>query len=104
MPKQTLTNYATKGDIRADFEKSPEKYADLTEKERHSIVSRGQVAGSAIKVFNRGKKGHRQYKPGQGGVKKSERAAQRSDLIARGLAGKRGPLSKDAQQALVSKG
>lgn len=101
--KNTLTNYATKADIKADFEKNPAKYSALSEKEQHSIVSRGQVAHSAIKVFNRGKKGYRQYKPGQGLVKKGERAAQRADLVARGLAGKRGPLSKDAQQALVAK-
>lgn len=99
----SLTNYATKADIRADFLAKPEKYSGLSEKEQHSIVSRGQVAHKAIAVFNKGRKAHRKYVPGQGGVKKAERAAQRSDLIARGLAGKRGPLSKGAQQALVSK-
>jgi hypothetical protein len=103
MPKNVLTNYATKADIRADFEAKPEKYAGLTDSQRHSIVSRGQVSHAAIKVFNKGRKGHRQYVPGQGGIKKGERAAQRADLISRGLAGKRGPLSKEAQQALVSK-
>lgn len=104
MPKSTLTNYATKADIAADFAAKPEKYAGLTDKQRHSIVSRGQVAHAAIAVFNRGRKAHRKYTPGQGAVKKSDRAAQRADLISRGLAGKRGPLSKVAQDSLVSKG
>lgn len=104
MPKNSLTNFSTKADIRKDFESHPEKYADLTDGQKHSIVSRGQVAQAAIKVFNRGKKAHRVYKPGQGGVVKANRAAQRSDLVARGLAGKRGPLSKAAQDSLVSKG
>jgi hypothetical protein len=103
MSKNTLTNYATKADIRADFEAKPEKYAHLTDAQRHSIVSRGQVAHAAIKVFNKGRKAHRQYVPGQGLTVKADRAAQRADLISRGLAGKRGPLSKEAQQALVSK-
>lgn len=103
MPKQTLTNYATKADIRADFQAHPEKYASLSDKQRHSIESRGQVADAAITVFNRGKKAHRKYVRGQGLVKKGERAAQRADLISRGLAGQRGPLSKVAQDALVSK-
>lgn len=103
MQKNSLTNYATKADIRADFEAKPEKYSGLTDAQRHSIVSRGQVSHAAIKVFNKGRKGHRQYVPGQGGIKKGERAAQRADFVSRGLTGKRGPLSKAAQQALLSK-
>ena len=99
----SILNYATKADIRAEFVAKPEKYASLTVEQKHSIMSRGQVSGAAIKVYNRGKKAHRQYRPGQGGLVKSQRAAQRADLIARGLAGQRGPLSKEAQQALVSK-
>lgn len=101
MPKAPFTNYATKADIRADFQAHPEKYAGLSEKEQHSIVSRGQVSGAAIKVFNRGKKAHRKYVPGQGAVAKKQRLDARKDLIARGLAGKRGPLSQKAVDALV---
>lgn len=104
MSKNLIPNYATKADIRAEFNAHPEKYSGLTEKQQASISSRGQVSHAAIAVFNRGKKAHRKYVPGQGGVKKSAVAAQRADLNARGLTGKRGPLSKAAVQALVSKG
>lgn len=104
MSKNLFTNYATKADIRADFNAKPEKYAHLTDQEKHSIVSRGRVSGNAAKVFNRGKKGYRQYKPGQGNVAKAERLAARARLADVGLAGKRGPLSQAAKDALrVSK-
>jgi hypothetical protein len=91
---------ATKADIRADFEKSPQKYSGLSERAQHSIVSRGQVAEDAIKVFNRGRKGHRRYVRGQGLAVKATTAAQRQRLVDAGLAGKRGPLSKAALAAL----
>jgi hypothetical protein len=91
---------ATKADIRADFEAKPSKYAGLSEREQHSIVSRGQASEAAIVVFNKGRKGHRRYVRGQGNVVKATRQATRSSLVEQGLAGKRGPLSKAALAAL----
>lgn len=98
-----MPNFSTKADIRAEFLANPTKYAGLSEKEQHSIVSRGQVAAKAIAVYNRGRKAHRRYVPGQGQTVKAQKAQVRADLVSRGLAGKRGPLSKAAQSALKAK-
>jgi hypothetical protein len=95
---------STKADIKADFLAKPSKYAGLTDAQRHSIVSRGQVSGAAIAVFNKGRKGHRRYVRGQSGAVKATVQSQRAALVEAGLTGKRGPLSKAAQESLSAKG
>lgn len=76
---------------------SPEAQATVRE------GARGRLHKEAIKRYNKGRKADRQYVLGAGTVANAERKAQRSALVAKGLAGTRGPLSKAAQVSVLSK-
>lgn len=96
-----MSRIVTKADIRAEFEAKPEKYAGLSPRQQNSIVSRGQAAEAAIKVYNKGRRPHLRYVRGNGGAAKAQTAATRQSLVSQGIAvGQRGPLSKAALAAL----
>ena len=103
MSKSTRVTRPTKADVRAFYAAHPERAAKFSERAQHSIVSRGQLSQVVIDDYNKGVKPERQYVRGQGKAIKADRLAVRASLIEKGLAGKRGPLSKQAQEALASK-
>lgn len=104
MAKSIRVTRPTASDVRKFAAEHPEKFSALSERAQHTLVSRGQLAQAVIDTYNKGVKPERQYVRGQSGAVKADRMNVRADLIARGLAGKRGPLSKAAQECLVSKG
>lgn len=108
MSKSTRVTRPTASDVRSFFVANPERMAKFSEHVQHVLTpgsgARGQLPEVAITDYNKGVKPERQYVRGQGLAIKGERKSARADLIKRGLAGQRGPLSKAAQDALVSKG
>lgn len=107
MAKSTRVTRPTASDVRAFYVAHPERASKFNEHVQHVITpgsgARGQLPQVVIDDYNKGVKPDRQYVRGQGLAVKADRKAVRADLIAKGLAGKRGPLSKEAQEALVSK-
>ncbi|HWV45310.1 MAG TPA: hypothetical protein VN039_04655 [Nitrospira sp.] len=103
MAKSSRVTRPTAKDVRAFAAAHPERFSTLSERSQHTLVSRGQLAQDVIDTYNKGVKPERQYVRGQSGAVKGERMALRHSLIEKGLAGKRGPLSKAAQESLVSK-
>lgn len=107
MAKSTRVTRPTAADVRAFYAAHPERAAKFSERVQHVITpksgARGQLPQCVIEDYNRGVKPERQYVRGQSGAVKADRLALRAGLIEKGLAGKRGPLSKAAQEALVSK-
>ena len=88
--------------VRAYFQGSPERLAVLSPEAQKTVRegARGRLHPQAVKAFNSKRKAHRRYTLGNTTVATSTRKAQRADLMARGLTGARGPLSKAAKAAL----
>lgn len=103
MAKSIRVTRPTAAQVRAFYAANPERTEKFSERAAHTLVSRGQLAEEVIADYNKGVKPERQYVRGQSGQVKADRLAVRASLIEKGLAGKRGPLSKTAQESLVSK-
>lgn len=63
--------------------------------------TRGQLSEAVIAQYNKGKRQDKRYVRGAGVRAKAEGQAVRADLVKQGLAGKRGPLSAAAREALA---
>lgn len=101
MAKSTRITRPTAKDVRAFYAANTARTEKFSERARHTLVSRGQLAQSVIEDYNKGVKPERQYVRGQSSAVKSDRLAVRKSLIEKGLAGKRGPLSKAARESLA---
>lgn len=104
MPTKPRPTRPTALMVRQFGQANPERFAHLTDKAQHTLVSRGQLHQSVIDTYNKGVKPERQYVRGQSKAVKADTAEARKGLIESGLAGKRGPLSKAAQESLSAKG
>lgn len=107
MARSTRVTRPTAAQVRAFYAANPERASKFSEHVQRVITpgsgARGQLPQVVIDDYNKGVKPERQYVRGQSGAVKADRLAQRASLIKKGLAGKRGPLSKAAQEALASK-
>lgn len=107
MARSTRKTRPTAADVREFYAAHPDRLAKFDAKVQHVLTphsgARGQLPQVAIEDYNRGVKPERQYVRGQGLAVKADKQAQRAALVKQGLAGKRGPLSKAAQDHLVPK-
>lgn len=86
MSKSTLPVRPTAAQVRAALGKAP---------------VRGNLSDADIAAYNKGKRANKRYVRGNTRAAKVEGQAVRATLQAQGLAGKRGPLSAAAKQALA---
>ena len=88
--------------VRDYFQGNEARMARLTEAEQVSVRpgARGALHSGVVRKFNKGRKPERQYVQGATKAHSTATSAQRATLVAQGLAGKRGPLSKAALAAL----
>lgn len=96
----------TAADVRGFYRSNSARMSALSPEAQHTLAegARGRLHAEVIKGYNKGRKPERQYVLGVGNVVKAERAATRAQAVEAGLTGKRGPLSKAAQESLSAKG
>lgn len=107
MAKSTRVTRPTAADVRDFYAAHPDRLAKFDAKVQHVLTphsgARGQLPEVAIVDYNRGVAPERQYVRGQGKAVKADKQAQRAAAVKAGLTGKRGPLSKAAQDFIVPK-
>lgn len=101
----------TAADVRAYFRADASRIQRLTDEAAVTVDhgAKGRLHPEAIQVFNKGRREHRRYQPGQSKVAaeaaRAEAKARREAAAAAGITvGKRGPLPKAARSLAVTKG
>ena len=91
----------TAAEVREFFRANEKRMASLSAAAQATVRegARGRLHPQAVKVHN-SRRRTRQYVLGASGAEAAARKAERATLVEKGLAGRRGPLSKAAKETL----